>query len=246
MREGAHRSAQAGAESVARQVAEPFTNDTFEFVVARLDIEAEAMIAAASLLSDEERQRANRFVFDRDRDRFVVARAHLRKLLGARLGVQPEVVKFTYGPHGKPELAQEFSREELRFNISHSEDVAVYAFSHGREIGVDVEAVRTLPDFDEVAAYCFSSFENEAHQNLDEQNKPQGFFNCWTRKEAFIKALGEGLYHPLDNFDVTLAPGEVTKILRVGNVAGDICGWELYSFCPMPGYVGAVVVESRV
>jgi len=165
-------------------------------------------------------------------------------LLGERLGIQPEAVGITNGPHGKPELAQEFSSEDLRFNTSHSEDVAVYAFSHGREIGIDVEAVRLLSDFDDVAAHCFSSSENAAYHDLDEQDKPQGFFNCWTRKEAFVKALGEGLSHPLDNFDVTLAPGKVPEILRVGNVAGDSCGWKLFSFCPIPGYVSAVVIEN--
>jgi 4'-phosphopantetheinyl transferase len=243
-RESAHRSARAGAESAAPPVAAPFTNDAFEFAVTQLDVGSESVHAAAALLSNEERQRADRFVFDRDRNRFIVARAGLRMLLGARLGIQPESVEFRYDPHGKPALSRALSSEDLRFNTSHSEDVAVYAFSHGRDIGVDVETVRVMPDCDEVAAHCFSILENEAYRSLDAQDKPEGFFTCWTRKEAFVKALGDGLNYSLDDFDVSLTPGEPARMLRVGNMSGDSCGWEIYGFTPLSGFVAAVVIEG--
>jgi 4'-phosphopantetheinyl transferase len=161
------------------------------------------------------------------------------------LGVRPESVELTYGAHGKPTVSRRFADADLRFNVSHSEDVAVYAFALGREIGVDVEAVRVIPDADNIAARFFSRRENEAYLALDPRDRPLGFFNCWTRKEAFIKALGDGLYHPLDRFDVSLAPGEPAKILRVESKSGDHCGWCLDSFSPAPGFVAAVVTESR-
>jgi 4'-phosphopantetheinyl transferase len=149
-----------------------------------------------------------------------------------------------YGERGKPALARGYAGSDLRFNVSHSDDVAVYAFSSGREIGIDVEAVRVIRDADDIAARFFSRCEYESYLALDARHRPLGFFNCWTRKEAFIKALGDGLYHPLDSFDVSLAPGEPAEILRIGHIPGDHCGWRLRSFSPFPGYVGAVVIEN--
>lgn len=216
----------------------------FDIVATRLDVAPEVVRAATALLSDSERQRASRFSFDRDRRRFIVARATLRRLLAARLDVRPETIELVYGPHGKPALGGHFADSGLRFNVSHCDDLAVYAFSYRREIGVDVEAVHWLPDAEEIAARFFSARENEVYRALDPLDRPLGFFNCWTRKEAFIKALGDGLDHPLDCFDVSLAPDEPAKILRVENTTGERCGWSMESFIPMPGFVAAVVTEN--
>jgi len=218
--------------------------DEIEVVLTRLDVGPDAVRASAALLSEAERQKASRFAFDRDRRRFTVARARLRRLLAARLGVQPESVELVYGERGKPALARPCAASDLRFNMTHCGEVAAYAFAPGREIGVDIEAVRAIRDADEIAARFFSRRENEAYLALDPRDKPLGFFNCWTRKEAFIKALGDGLYHPLDRFDVSLAPGEPARILRVEHTPGDRCGWTLHSFLPGPGLVGAVVVRK--
>jgi 4'-phosphopantetheinyl transferase len=160
--------------------------------------------------------------------------------------VQPDAVELVYGSRGKPRLSRSFAAADLCFNVSHSEDVAVYAFTRGREVGIDVEAVRAMRDADEIAARFFSPCENESYRALDARDKPLGFFNCWTRKEAFIKALGDGLYHPLDNFDVSLAPGEPARILRIEQTFGDACGWALHGFSPGPGLIGAVVIRKSV
>jgi 4'-phosphopantetheinyl transferase len=221
-----------------------FADGAIEVAVARLDVGFEVVRALVALLSDEERQRASRFAFDRDRRRFTVGRARLRQLLGARLGMRPQSVELTYRPHGKPGLARHCAISDLRFNVAHSGEVAVYAFSHGREVGIDLEAVRVIREADEIAAHFFSRREKEAYLALDQRDRLVGFFNCWTRKEAFIKALGEGLYYPLDCFDVSLAPGEPARILRAHGAHGD-GGWRMGSFCPIPGFVAAVVVESR-
>jgi 4'-phosphopantetheinyl transferase len=213
--------------AAARQRAASFA-DVVEVVVARPDVGSDAVCASATLLSDRELERARRFAFDADRGRYVVARALLRQLLAARLGARPESVE---------------PASDLRFNVSHCEDVAVYAFASGREVGVDVEAVRALPDADDVAACCFSRREHATYRALEPRDRPLGFFQCWTRKEAFIKALGDGLYHPLDRFDVSLAPGEPARILRVEDVPGDQCPWRLEAFSPVPGFVAAVVTE---
>ena len=213
-----------------------------EVVMARLDAAPEFVQALAALLSEPERQRARRFALARDRRRFTVARARLRQLLAERLGVDPASVELTYGRHGKPALASKHGAQ-LRFNLSHCDDLAVYAFVSGREIGIDVEAVRSVPDADDLAANFFSRRENEAYRALDPRDRPLGFFNCWTRKEAFIKALGEGLSYALDRFDVSLVPGEPARILRVDDTPGPNCGWRLHSCCPAPGFVTAVAVE---
>jgi 4'-phosphopantetheinyl transferase len=162
------------------------------------------------------------------------------------LGVRPEEVELECGAHGKPALAGRFADSELRFNVSHCDDLAVYAFSSGRDIGIDVEAIRDLPDADDIAARFFSRGENAAYGALEPRDRPLGFFQCWTRKEAFIKALGDGLYHPLDRFDVTLAPDEPARILRVEDVPGDRCRWRLEGFSPVPGFVAAVVAERPI
>jgi phosphopantetheinyl transferase len=157
--------------------------------------------------------------------------------------MRPESIELVYGERGKPALARCFADSGLRFNVSHCNDVAVYAFSSGREIGIDVEAVRLMRDADDIAARFFSPREYEAYLALDPRDRPLGFFNCWTRKEAFIKALGDGLYHPLDRFDVSLAPEAPARILRVESTAGDRCGWCMESFSPVPGFVAAIVTE---
>ena len=219
-------------------------DDPYEIVVFRLDTGPAAVRESAALLSDTDRQRASRFAFDHDRRRFIVARAQLRRLLAARLGVRPQSVELVYGPRGKPALSRRFADSNLRFNVSHCEDVAVYAFALGREIGADVEATRVIRDADDIAARFFSRCEYEAYCALDRRDRPLGFFNCWTRKEAFIKALGDGIYYPLDRFDVSLTPGEPANILRVESTPGEDCEWTLHGFVPEPGFIGAVVVQK--
>jgi 4'-phosphopantetheinyl transferase len=219
-------------------------DNAIEVVVARLDAGPDAVRASAALLSEDERQRARRFVFAHDRRRFTIARALLRRLLGARLGVPPGSVGLVYGRRGKPALAPSFAGTGLGFNVSHCNGVAVYGFTRGAEIGIDVEAVRAIPNADEIAARAFSRRENEAYLALDPRDRPLGFFNCWTRKEAFVKALGDGLRHGLDRFDVSLAPGEPARLLRVVDLPGERCGWSLRSFSPGAGMVGAFVVHG--
>ena len=151
----------------ARNRAASFTDGDLEIVVARPDVGPDAVSASATLLSDRERERARRFAFDPDRNRFIVARALLRQLLAARLGERPEAVELASGSRGKPALAGRFATSDLRFNVSHCKDVAVYALSSGREVGVDVEAVRTLPDADDVAARWFSPRECRPRRRAD-------------------------------------------------------------------------------
>ena len=220
-------------------------DDAIEIVVVGLALEPAAVRASASLLSEAERERASRFAFGRDARRFIVGRARLRQLLAARLGVRPESVELVFGARGKPALANPALNSHLRFNLSRCDDLAVFALSSGREVGIDVEAIRSLPDADAIAARFFSRREHAAYRALEPCDRPLGFFQCWTRKEAFVKALGEGLSHPLDSFDVSLAPGAPAELLRVEPGSGVDRGWGLASFSPAPGFVAAVAAEER-
>jgi 4'-phosphopantetheinyl transferase len=221
-----------------------FARERIEVALARLDLDDEAATQEGEYLTEDEKRRARQFRFPRDRKRFIVSRARLRQLLASRLDASPASIELQYGCRGKPELAGQFAASKLKFNVSHSEDLAVYAFTSGGEVGVDVELIRPLPDADDIATRFFSRAENAAYLALHPRDRPLGFFNCWTRKEAFIKAIGDGLYYPLDAFDVTLAPGAPAQILRVGSTPGRLCGWELASFSPAAGFVAAVVAQG--
>lgn len=213
----------------------PRAAEDFEVVVARLDASPGEVRALQAHLSAEERQRAARFFFERHRRRFIVARAILRELLGARLGVRPAAVELVYGRSGKPRLAN----NAWRFSLSHCDDVALFAFSRAAEIGVDIEAMRPIRAADAIAAHFFSPREHEAYAALPSRDKLLGFLHCWTRKEAFVKALGGGLSMPLHQFDVTLSPRKPARILRIGKRRGD-GGWRLHSFFPLPGFIAAI------
>ena len=221
---------------------------TVEIVATRLDVAPETIGASYALLSSAEQQRAQRMASGRGRGRFIVARARLRQLLGDRLGVRSESVELTATGNGKPVLGPRFADSDLRFNVAHCDDVAVYAIGRGQEIGIDLEAVRDMSDADQLADRFFSGAERAVYRALPRADRPLGFFNCWTRKEAFIKAQGDGFGYPLDRFDVSLAPGETARLLRVGDQSGDACGWRMMSFSlagGAAGFVGAVVTEDR-
>jgi 4'-phosphopantetheinyl transferase len=199
-----------------------------QVVVARLDPGPRKAHALALSLSKAERGRAARFRFDRERRRFIVARARLRELLAERLDVPPESIEFVYGREGKPALAERFARSGWRFNLSHCGELAVFAFSRAGEVGVDVEAVHAIAEADAIAARVFSRREHEAYRAAAPTERPLAFFRCWTRKEAFVKALGGGLSMPLAEVDVAHAPP----------------GWRLHSFSPLPGFIGALATQS--
>ena len=218
-------------------------DDDFEVVMIRLDQDPDAVRRCATLLCSEERARADRFAFDSDRRRYIVGRAELRRILSARLGVAPRSVKFTYGAFGKPVLANGLADSGVRFNLSHSGNAAVCALTTGRDIGVDLERHRVVPNAPRIAQRFFSRAERASLNALDPVDQSLGFLNCWTRKEAFIKAVGEGLSYPLESFDVSLAPGEAAEILRVGDLPGDQCGWTLHDFST-GGLVGACVLGT--
>lgn len=196
----------------------------------------------SSLLDDEELARARRFRFERDRDHFITARALLRRCLGRYLDLAPGAVRFVYGLHGKPALVD--AGAAVTFNVSHSHGVALFAFSTGRQLGVDVEQICEDRAGPQIAERFFSLREAATLRSLPAECRTAAFFRCWTRKEAFIKAIGEGLSHPLDRFDVSLAPDEPAALLRVEGDETAPKTWAMYDLPPIPGFASALAVES--
>jgi 4'-phosphopantetheinyl transferase len=197
-----------------------------------------------STLSSDERDRAQRFIFERDRNSFTVARGILRHLLGEYLSCQPHTIEFSYGSNGKPELAGSRLNLPIRFNLSHSHGVALFAITLGRRVGIDVELVRTEAAGKDIAARYFSAQETNELRGLPTEQQAEGFFLCWTRKEAYVKAKGDGLQIPLNSFHVSLSPGQPATLS-----AHDEAVWSIESFVPLDDEphtrVAALVVEGR-
>ncbi len=152
---------------------------------------------------------------------------------------------FSYGPRGKPALAQSIEAGALKFNLSHSGELALVAVTQERDIGVDLEEIRLIEDADQIAEKFFSPRENETLRALSGAEKLEAFFHCWTRKEAYLKATGDGLARPTKSFDVTLAPGEPVRLVNVEGQSLEASRWSLVGLVPARGYVGAVAVQGH-
>jgi len=210
-----------------------------------LDQSPEQISGLGQTLSDEERARAGRFHFERDRRRFVVGRGVLRAILGQYLGLEATQARFSFGPYGKPYLAEEPGDCKLCFNLAHSSEIALYAFSLRRQVGVDVEQLRFLADAEQVAEHFFSPGEKAVWDSLPPAHRQAAFYDCWTRKEAYIKATGKGLSERLELIDVSLTPGEPAQVLSVAGDHHEALRWSLASLTPAPGYVAALAVEGH-
>jgi len=197
-----------------------------------------------SFLSPDELDRANRFHFAQDRTHFVVARGLLRNLLAAYLGISCAEFRFSYGAKGKPFLLLD-SQTQINFNLSHSHGRAAFAFSRGRELGVDLEYVKEDFEAELIASRFFSRAEVLALRALPAELRNQAFFNCWTRKEAYMKARGEGLSMPLDEFDVSLRPDEPAALLNNYRDEREVERWSIKAIPAPADYVGALVVEGH-
>ena len=197
------------------------------------------------ILSTDELVRASRFRFHTDSDRFVAARSSLRTILARYLRTQPMELKFGLNPFGKPHLTGTQDELGLRFSLSHSHDMALLAVARNRDVGVDVEFRRADFATDEIAARFFSRSERNQLGAIAPEHKTEAFFNCWTRKEAYIKARGEGLSFPLDQFDVSFAPGVAPSLLGNRRDATEVSRWSFEDLSPAEGYAAALTVEGN-
>ena len=204
----------------------------------RAGVEADESRIAAQLgvLSAAERDRAARFSFDEPRHRFIRARAVLRRLLGAYLDTDPQAIELDTGDLGKPHLVH--PPESLHFNLSHSGGVILLAFARDRDVGVDVERRQRSVDWNAVAARFFTTEEQRDLRALPERERRAAFFRCWTRKEAFLKATGQGVTFGLENVQVSLRPEEAAAVRWLAR--GEAADWRLADADPDAEHAGAV------
>lgn len=204
-----------------------------------LDVLPDGVDAACSVLSDDERRRAARYASQTEQRRFVVSRGMLRTLLARYTGIDPYDVPLAYSPHGKPRVPMAGAPE---FSVSHSEDLAVYAVTRSRQVGVDIEGIRPRPDSMDIASAFFARSEISTLLAAPATEHTATFLACWTRKEAYLKARGEGLTVPLNSFSVSVPP-EPPR-LREAPSDGTASHWQLHAIPVPPGYVGTVAVEA--
>jgi 4'-phosphopantetheinyl transferase len=198
--------------------------------------------ALQSLLSVQELNRADRFHSERDRRRYVVSHGILRRVLANYRQADPRALRFTIGKNGKPALADESGPTALRFNLSHTEDLALIAVTLGHEIGVDVERVRPISELESIVDSYFTARERDTLRTMDNTNRRDAFYRCWTRKESYAKAIGGEIAVALSGFDAMLsAPAD----LPAGGPAR-VSGWNLHELRPADGYVGAVAIDGPV
>jgi len=228
---------------VPEQLNEELANDEIHIWAVSLE---QPVSRFQRLLSVDEKIRAERFHFEEHRKRFISRRGMLRAILGYYLDVEPERLQFYYGKNGKPELAGRPDRRKIHFNLSQSEGLALYALAGNHEVGVDIECVRDVPEMAQIAERYLSAGEREVFQALPEPEKKKAFFNWWTRKEAVIKATGDGLSRPLDSFEVSLAPGEPARLLRMAEESKAALRWSIDELKPAPGYAAAFAVAGHI
>ncbi len=195
-----------------------------------------------SLLAADELDRAGRFRFGHQRESFVIARGALRCLLGLYLDILPKDIHFLYGAKGKPALEAD---AHIEFNMTHSGSLAAVAITAGCQVGIDLEQICPLPDLQQVAAGFFNSAEASEIMSLPASERERAFFSCWTRKEAYIKAVGDGLSSPLDDFRVTVLPNTPPRLIHLGNRADGIESWTLHDLCLAPDYAAALAYRDR-
>nr|AFB69926.1 4'-phosphopantetheinyltransferase 8N [uncultured bacterium] len=210
-----------------------------------LNVKAADLDRLQATLSHDERLRVARFRFLRDRRCFIAARGVLRHILAVYVGCEPAALRFCYSGTGKPALATDVGAPDLRFNLSHSHGLAIYVVARGREVGVDLESIQPRFVEDQIAERFFSAREVSALRALPISTQPEAFFNCWTRKEAFVKAKGLGLTIPLNSFEVSLTPGQPAELLSFHADPSEASRWKLAALVPSPGYIAAIAAEGK-
>jgi 4'-phosphopantetheinyl transferase len=207
--------------------------------------DSEAIDRAAAVLSPEERTRRGRFRFAIHRDRFALRRGAMRRILSRYCGLDPAELGFTVSAHGKPELDEALHGVTgIRFNLSDSADLAILGVTRAGRIGVDVERLDPMREMDAIARRHFSDREYEDYLSAPHERRVTCFYNAWTRKEAWLKACGDGLSAGLSSFDVTLLPGVPPRLVEVRGRPGEAARWTMHAWSPAAGYVAAVIVED--
>jgi 4'-phosphopantetheinyl transferase len=214
---------------------------------ARLDLPASRIQAFKQVLTVEERSRAGRFRFAADRSRFIASRGTLRALLSRYLGREAKAIRFAYNTYGKPILVEEPGDDPIQLNVTHSQDMALYAFTVQGDIGIDLERITgEVKDYQQIAQRFFSAAEVQALLAVPMEQRQEAFLNCWTRKEAYVKARGLGLSLVLSEFDVSLTPGVPAQLLATREKGQEASTWALHALAPGAEYIAALAASSSI
>jgi 4'-phosphopantetheinyl transferase len=230
--------------SAGERVAPVLNSNDVHVWAGELEVPQVSLAGFAATLSKSEQDRAARFHFERHRHRFIVGRGMLRVLLSRYLRCDPRTLEFTYGVAGKPRLPHRPNEAALQFNLAHSDDLALIALTRGGQVGIDVERIRPLRDAEELVARFFSPREHQAFKRLDEDKKPAAFFSLWTRKEAWLKATGEGIAHSLHLVEVSFVENEPARLLTVPSSLDQGLSWSLLDLRPAPGFAAALAIAA--
>ncbi len=212
---------------------------------ASLDTPQSHVRSLEQTLSADERRRAERFRFQKDSAHFIVTRGILRAILARYLARDPQSLQFHYNQYGKPSLVAEPGSDALSFNVTHSRAMALYAITHNQNIGIDLEYINTEIEYEQIAERFFSPKEVSMFRAVPQHMQAKAFFNCWTRKEAYVKARGIGLSLDLNKFDVSVTPGEPAAILSIREENQNVANWSLHDLYPDLAYAAALAVERR-
>lgn len=227
---------------IARNTFELDTRTIHVWIVRTSGASPAALGQLREILAPSEKERAARFRFDHLQRSFVAARAALRILLGRYIELGPADLRFEYGANGKPLLR---AAPAIHFNASHAGGIALFGFARTSEIGIDVEHIRAVADMEDVARRFFSAGEYEDLMTVETAKREQAFFRCWTRKEAYIKAVGDGLSLPLDSFRVTLRPAQPARFLHLPTGPRAVSTWTLRDLNVETGYVAALAYPGE-
>ena len=224
---------------------QPLTDSDFHIWRASLSGSLDEFSYFDSLLSPDEKARAERFYFERDRNRYIFGRGILRVLLGGYLQMEASKITFVYGPYGKPAIESMPSNKTLQFNLAHSNDWAIYAFGWDQPLGIDLEHIRPMPDVDDLAERFFSARESALIHSLSGDQKWETFFTIWTCKEAFLKASGSGLTIPLDQFEVSPMANGGMRLTSISGNSIPAARWRLEIFKPIVAYQSAIAIQDH-
>ena len=211
---------------------------------AKLDLSADEITELTKILAEDEQVKANRFRFPEHQRRYIAARGILRKLISSYSNISADSVQFDYNSHGKPKITEFLNNQNLQFNVSHSEELALYGITRDRRIGIDLEYLREMNDVVQIAQRFFAPRESAVIASLHGDEQKRVFFQFWTAKEAYLKAIGSGLAGGLDKVEISLEKQAVT-LLSVSETSENAANWSLDRFIPDLNYVATVVTETK-
>ncbi|MDJ0533219.1 MAG: 4'-phosphopantetheinyl transferase superfamily protein [Xenococcaceae cyanobacterium MO_207.B15] len=220
-------------------------NDEIHLWRANLNLSPQHIEQLETTLSEDEQLRANRFRFPNHRRRFVAARGILRQLLGFYLQTSGDIVSFTYNLKGKPQLAPDFSNTNLEFNISHSQDLALYSFNRDQIIGIDLEYLRDNVDYENIAQRFFCQREFNLITTCPKQQQLARFYQLWTAKEAYLKATGEGLAGGLETLEINFDSAGNIYLYKIKNQKNLAHQWSLYNFIPETNFIATIALSGK-